>query len=1258
MRISVLALSLLAWNLGAQQDRIVGKIDSERTVILKGNVAWEAQPRYDQGPADPEQKIAGIMLVLKRTPAQQANLEKLLADQQDASSPDYHKWLSPEQYADRFGASRTDMAKISDWLTSEGFSVDYVAQGRNWILFSGTARQVRRTFHTEIHTYRVDGETHYANVANPSVPAVLEPLALALMGLDDFRPKSPGPPRTRAWFHPLETNTDGTHGLVPGDIGIIYDIAPLWARGFDGTGTKIAVAGQDDLDMSDVSFFRSHYGLPENDPQKLLVPGSAAPAVACCEAHIDLEWSGAMAPKASVIFVYSRNASTSAFYAIDQDLAPILSYSFLRCEPKLSSGGASASANQAEAQKGNAEGITWLAASGDTGAATCDPKSGNLAENGLAVGSPSSIPEVTGVGGTEFNEGSSTYWNSSNAADHSSAVSYIPEKAWNDSSASGSVTLYAGGGGASIYYAKPAWQTGPGVPNDNQRDVPDISFAASFLHDGYWYGAHGQIVCCIGGTSIATPIFAGAMALLNQYQVSSGAQSQPGLGNINPMLYTLAQTTPGIFHDITNGSNIVPCETGTKDCPNGTMGYSAGPGYDQATGLGSADINNLVTQWDTRPPATTTTTVTASPASIAITASTNIIATVKAKTGQATPIGTVAFNAGSAVLGSATLAGSGGTATASITVAGNQLVIGTNTVSASYGGNAGFNPSSGSVKLTVTVPTAGSAVVPSVTPDPVYEQTPDADGYSWFYTVNLTEIAGVATTLTGFSIGGTDYSSSIASFFGSANIPANGTLSASLRTKLASVPATLTFTFSGADASGAKWSQQISVPFYGPQLAAAMVLSSSPAVEIMNANSSACPSDYPYFQELNLQELNGYEVYLTNFFDGGTDDSENIEFWFGSWRLAPLGSLQADICWSLDGPQTLDFEVDGVDSNGNAITTTLSVAFQNPTQSPGALSISPDSLNPAVNAGQSASAGLQVNIPAGQQWTLSVFPANQRTSWLTVNPLSGTGPAAVTAQASGAGLANGAYTATLVFQSVNTMPQFINVPVTFANGLSTATTIAGLTNGASWEQIYAPGMIMSVFGSQLSNSAGVAASSVPLPLTLGGVTANVNGVPAPFYYASSGQLNIQVPYETPAGDAILNVNNNGQVAAYEFAVSDSAPGIFVGSQSALVPVSNATRGEELLLFMTGEGDVYPPLATGVAPTLDIPVDQLPSPRLDYSLTVGGVSVTPDFIGIPYFLVGVTQINFKVPQSVGLGRQPVVVTVGGNSTDPAWINITQ
>src|SRR5262249_38171794 len=138
--------------------------------------------------------------------------------------------------------------------------------------------------------------------------------------------------------------------------------------------------------------------------------------------------------------------------------------------------------------------------------------------------------------------------------------------------------------------------TGPGVPNDNARHIPDIAFTASGVHDPYLIIHLGDVIET-GGTSAGTPFFAGALALLNQYVVNNGIQTRPGLGNINPRLYQLAQTTSAVFHDVTGGNNIVPCKAGTTDCANGKYGYNAGPGYDHVTGLGSIDIANLVDNW-------------------------------------------------------------------------------------------------------------------------------------------------------------------------------------------------------------------------------------------------------------------------------------------------------------------------------------------------------------------------------------------------------------------------------------------------------------------------------------------------------------------------------------------------------------------------------------------------------------------------------------------------------------------------------------
>ncbi len=1258
----ILLAFFLSSPLFAQDDRLE-PINARQRVVLKGSIRPQAQPLNDQGPLAADAQVNGIILMLKPSVEQQAALERLLTDQQDVSSPDYQHWLTPMQYADRFGLSNSDMGRITAWLKDQGLSIGHVAQGRNWVLLSGTARQVQATFGSEIHRYLVGGELHYANSTEPSIPAVLAPLVQTIMGLDDFHMK-PALRRLRPVVQvpkPDET-FNGTHYLAPGDIGVIYDVSPLYAKSITGSGQKIAVMGQTNVDLTDIETFRSDFGLPVNNPQMILVPGSANPGITAdqAEADLDLEWSGAIAPNASILFVYSTDVVNSTMYAIDQALAPVISYSYGGCEQEVSGTSASAAnAFRSLAQQANSQGMTWLASSGDQGAAACD--SGKIPANkGLAVNLPASVPEVTGVGGTEFSEGSGKYWNSTNSANGTSALSYIPEMAWNDTLTTGS--LSATGGGMSIFFSKPAWQTGPGVVPDNVRDVPDISFAAASQHDPYIVFTGGSIGY-FGGTSVATPVFAGVLALLNQYIVSNGGKA--GLGNINPILYNLAQNTPGIFHDITVGTNDVPCQTGTVDCTGGFMGYATTVGYDLPSGLGSADAYNLVTEWTSRPTTGTTTTVTANPGNIMITASTTLAATVKAASGTTTPTGAVSFSAGSTSLGTVNLSSTGGTATASASVPGILLGIGTNSIKATYSGSSSFSSSSGSTAspVTVTVPTSSSAAIPSAVPDPVYQQQPDANGNSWFVTLRLSEIAGVATSFNNLTINGQDYSSSIGSLFGGRALPAHGTLSGSLALGVGlQVPGNVVFVFSGADLSGVTWSEQITVPFYGPQLSAAMALSSSPGTEILNPKGDPnCDPEHPYYQELNLQELNGHEVYLTRFLAAGNDDSSSIQYWFNSWRLAPLGSLQADICWNLAAPppQTFNYEVDGIDDEGNTVKTTLAVVFQGAGANVGGLSASKSSLPLSLSPGQSTATTLTVYAPLGQPWTLSVFPSNQDTRWLQVSPLSGSGTTTVNVTASASAFNNGAYTATLVLQSENTIPQFANVPVSLVIGGSTAVEINGVANGAAFNQTFAPGMILSVFGANLTNSpTALYAPGVPLPFGLGGTSATVNGVPAPFYYASPTQLNIQIPYETPEGTALLAVINNGQVATYTFEISDTAPGIFVGSANSLVPVASATRGQVLSLFMTGEGDVSPPIVTGATPLRTTPVNQLPSPRNTFSMKVAGLAVTPLFIGVPYGLVGETQVNFAVPANAPLGLQNVVVTVGGNSSVAAQIDVTQ
>ncbi|MGH9610022.1 MAG: S53 family peptidase, partial [Bryobacteraceae bacterium] len=601
---------------GAPPQRIQGYIGGGGVYRLPGNIHRIPSGARDAGPADPSLVLPHITLHLAMTSAQKSDLQTLLQAQQTRGSGQYHHWLTPEQFADRFGANKSDIQKIGAWLESQGFSDVEASRSRTAISFSGTAEQVQEAFGTTLHRIEVNGTVHYANLKNPVLPAALKGMVEGIRGLNNFHPK-PHAIRKRAGFRPRFTSSiSGATYLTPADFATIYDINPIYNSGLDGTGETIAVAGQSDIQLSDIAAFRSAAGLPANDPQVVLAgkdPGTNSGDQS--ESELDLEWAGGIAKNAHVVFVNSTDAFTSVNYAIDNNLGDVLVITYGACESSV--GTAEIDSLNAEFEQANVLGITVVAASGDDGAADCDEGTDStppsVATQGLAVDFPASSPYVTAVGGTEFNEGSGTYWQPQSTTDIlSSALSYIPEMAWNDTTADGQ--LAATGGGVSSDNAKPSWQAGSGVPADGLRDVPDIAFTASPDHDGYLVcsgdGASGsksvpdctngfraanQDLDVVGGTSAPVPAFAGIVALLDQ---QSGRQ-----GNVDANLYSLASLSTDVFHDITQGTNIVPCQAGSTDCPTTgpvQIGYSAGPGYDLVTGLGSIDAYHLLLEWNTR----------------------------------------------------------------------------------------------------------------------------------------------------------------------------------------------------------------------------------------------------------------------------------------------------------------------------------------------------------------------------------------------------------------------------------------------------------------------------------------------------------------------------------------------------------------------------------------------------------------------------------------------------------------------------------
>ena len=749
------------------QDRISQPVDSASMSPLTGSLHPMAKAEFDQGLADNSKVVQGMSIHFKRSAAQEASLQALLKAQQDPGSPFYHKWLTQAEFGQQFGMSSADLDKVTGWLQQEGFTVTSVATSKNAISFSGNIAAIEKAFQTNIHNFSVSGETHFANETQISIPSSLAGTVSSVRGLNDFRlkPRVQFPKSREAASNPHFTSgLSGSHYIAPGDFAVIYDVNPLYKAGNTGKGVTIAVIGQTDIVPADITDFRGAAGLTANDPTVFTVPNTTPLSVAAgaasndlSETDLDLEWSGGVATGASIILVNSGDIFTSLSYAILNPIngitIPIISQSYGACEAGVSPG--DQTTIEGWLKQANSQGQTVVLASGDSGAADCDDTGVTSATQGLAVDYPGSSVYVTAAGGSEFTgdgtaqtpqTGAGTYWSANGTGNVSddlitSAKMYIPEMAWNDTTfaiAQPGGSLSAGGGGVSALWPKPSWQTGvPGIPADNHRDVPDISLNSSPDHDPYLYCTQIQTtgsgtnyvsscqatsfrvsdgtnsdtnnLTAAGGTSFAAPAFAGLLAIIEQKLAMSG-----GLGNINPALYQLAAnstTYASAFHDITTGNNQVPCTSGSTNCPTGSnpvIGYTAATGYDQATGLGSVDANNLATAFGTVAFETaTTTTLAVAPASPMVGATVTLTATVKPSSGTTAPTGTVTFTVDGTALPSPPALVNGAAVTTTTFSTG-----GPHTVVASYSGSTSFFVSTSAV---TTVNVVASGVAPTTT---------------------------------------------------------------------------------------------------------------------------------------------------------------------------------------------------------------------------------------------------------------------------------------------------------------------------------------------------------------------------------------------------------------------------------------------------------------------------------------------------------------------------------------------------------------
>jgi subtilase family serine protease len=743
------ACAMIASPLGAQSvaPRITSEISDSEQATLRGSLHPQAQAQFDAGRMPSDTKLNGVSLVFNRTAAQEADLEALLAAQQNPASPLNHQWLNPDQFAARFGVAEADLAKVKSWLERQGFSVDSVARGRSMIRFSGTARQVEGAFSTQMHYYNVEGARHFAPATELSVPAAIAPVVLAVGNLNDFRLKPMHIAPARPDF------TSGQSGAVhfaPGDIAKVYDINPVYTAGYNGAGQSIAIMGQSAILTSDIENFQSAAKLPIKDPALVVVPGSGASTIYTgdeSESDIDLEWSGAVAPGASLIFVYvGNNLNTGVFdsilYAVDEDLAPIISVSYGACETEFTA--VNILPYEAAGQQAAAQGQTIIASSGDSGSTGCYGFTSltTAQQKALAVSYPASSAWVTAAGGTEASQADlayltsgSAYWEAASGSDLlTSALQYIPEVAWNDDILGNG--LSSSGGGVSALISRPAWQTGTiggsTIPAGSYRLVPDIALYSSPNYPGYLFcssdtsnsisgscsngfrDAGSKYLTVAGGTSFAAPVFAGMVALINQ---AKGYTTGQGL--VNPTLYTMAAdsaTYASAFHDTPTGSNN-DCNAGPSYC-SGEIGFLTGPGYDEVTGLGSVDLAKLIEAWTPAQSVATLigTTITISTASFTpiLNQPNTFSFSLAAASGSTTPSGnlTLSIDGGGTsysnggITATVPLSGiiTAGTASATYQIA--FSTAGTHQVVAHYSGDAIFAASTGVIQ--VSVPNTGS----------------------------------------------------------------------------------------------------------------------------------------------------------------------------------------------------------------------------------------------------------------------------------------------------------------------------------------------------------------------------------------------------------------------------------------------------------------------------------------------------------------------------------------------------------------------
>jgi len=509
----------------------------------------------------------------------QQGMEAFLAGLSDPQSPSYQKYLTPKEFATTF-FDPAGRAQVADFLKRKGLTVKDTGLG-SIINATGNAAEIAQAFSVTLNDYRdANGKAFYANDKTPALPMALAPRISAVLGLDNA-PKAhshiakptPGAPGRQA----VGQNTAGAcpgasnvinsrGGYAPNQFGTAFDFDTLYNAGFHGEGQTLALFELSNYSDSDVTAYKTCFGLNTTAVQRVNVDGGTTDFSGQDEVNLDVDIMLGMLPKATQINIYVAPNTFSGL--VDQyqqiatdNTAAVISTSWGLCE--FGAPSSTLSSENTIFFQMMTQGQQIFAASGDNGSEDCAANGSTL----LNTDDPASQPFMVAVGGTTVNINTQT-----NA--------YVSETVWNHSG-------FGGGGGLSTKWARPNWQTGPGTTStfsNGMREVPDIADPAD-PNTGYVIYTGGSWAL-YGGTSGAAPLTAAGFALINQALV---ARVGHRLGFTNPSLYRILTNAPSVYHDVTSGNN---CAQG-PDCTNAGNVYPATAGYDLATGVGTPKIGAI-----------------------------------------------------------------------------------------------------------------------------------------------------------------------------------------------------------------------------------------------------------------------------------------------------------------------------------------------------------------------------------------------------------------------------------------------------------------------------------------------------------------------------------------------------------------------------------------------------------------------------------------------------------------------------------------